>query len=618
MVRRPHRMFDKLSELLTRHSSMIRSLTIGLRAWLAAIVIACAQGSIKADSPREVKNSPLQLALSDDGSVHRDFRPLTDGPLHESFLSSPNNYSRIRVERTPPDPIDERPTYEYVASGAQWMAGYWDWDPRRKDFIWVTGTWRVPPPGRTWISGYWTQDPKGWYRVEGFWSDRPIGELVYRYNAIPIHAFVEEPGAASGPNDIYVPGGYELDDSRLVWQPGYWDKGRAGWAWVPKRWIYRPKGWVFQKGFWDRTLEDRGSLHLPVQVSMSARDAKTVYQVVSSTIVSHITYRFIYGSEGQPSSNYDGYPGYYYDSSGSRHLYAEYGRLFSPEGYAYGSIWPQRDVLTAQVLSVLALLPGESQGMVTSISKGDWAIALTQVDDLQKPRAQKLIQDGADEARAKTGIANFVKALCYCKLYALSKHRNCTFGSYLMLAESTAHRAQKDIEEVVRHQDSKGETFSVPTLKLRQILAEIYYSLGNDKAALNQLRCITYYRSQCDQRSRAAAHKRIAVIMFNREDYMRGSEELAEAYRLDHDPKIERSRGQFPIAYRNRESLRAGPFFDFASDQSLEDDWHAAFGPGLDSTIDGMSSAVEPMTSTRRGGTEGENDRVERTSLRRP
>ena len=30
----------------------------------------------------------------------------------------------------------------------QWIEGYWQWDDSQKDYVWVTGTWRVPPPTR--------------------------------------------------------------------------------------------------------------------------------------------------------------------------------------------------------------------------------------------------------------------------------------------------------------------------------------------------------------------------------------------------------------------------------------------------------------------------------------
>ena len=49
--------------------------------------------------------------------------------------------------------------------------------PGQNDYVWVTGTWRDPPPGRFWVNGYWKRDDKGWYRVPGFWSDRQTDRI---------------------------------------------------------------------------------------------------------------------------------------------------------------------------------------------------------------------------------------------------------------------------------------------------------------------------------------------------------------------------------------------------------------------------------------------------------
>ncbi|MEA2632563.1 MAG: hypothetical protein QOE66_2782, partial [Chloroflexota bacterium] len=65
-------------------------------------------------------------------------------------------------------PIVERPGGVPPSPNSQWVEGYWEWDGRRKDFVWMTGIWRVPPPGTFWVNGYWRRDDRGWYRVPGF------------------------------------------------------------------------------------------------------------------------------------------------------------------------------------------------------------------------------------------------------------------------------------------------------------------------------------------------------------------------------------------------------------------------------------------------------------------
>ncbi len=69
-------------------------------------------------------------------------RPLTEGPLHEAFLSPRKDRLPLRIEKGPPAPLTERPAVDPPSPSAEWIEGYWEWDAGRKDFIWVTGTWR--------------------------------------------------------------------------------------------------------------------------------------------------------------------------------------------------------------------------------------------------------------------------------------------------------------------------------------------------------------------------------------------------------------------------------------------------------------------------------------------
>src|SRR5579859_3716640 len=99
-------------------------------------------------------------------------RQLAEGPLHEAFLSPARDNDPDHIDKAPPQPITERPGVDRPSADAQWIEGYWQWEPTKKDFVWTTGTWRVPPPGKFWVNGFWKRDDKGWYRVGGFWSDR--------------------------------------------------------------------------------------------------------------------------------------------------------------------------------------------------------------------------------------------------------------------------------------------------------------------------------------------------------------------------------------------------------------------------------------------------------------
>ena len=94
---------------------------------------------------------PAADGLQQGGNPFRDssadskrlVKPLMEGPLHEAFLSPRKDRDPSRVEKAPPPPLSERPGIEPPSATAEWIQGYWEWDAGRKDFVWVTGTWRV-------------------------------------------------------------------------------------------------------------------------------------------------------------------------------------------------------------------------------------------------------------------------------------------------------------------------------------------------------------------------------------------------------------------------------------------------------------------------------------------
>ena len=61
--------------------------------------------------------------------------------------------------------IAERPSTPKPDRRAQWVPGYWDWDQARNEYVWMSGTWQVPPGGSMWVAGRWMRDSEGWYRV---------------------------------------------------------------------------------------------------------------------------------------------------------------------------------------------------------------------------------------------------------------------------------------------------------------------------------------------------------------------------------------------------------------------------------------------------------------------
>jgi hypothetical protein len=271
-----------------------------------------AQNAPETDLAPLVINDPAQNPAATPGDPR--LKPMTEGPVHEAFLSKAKDREPAHVPKAPPDPVVERPAVDPPNEKAQWIEGYWDWDLAKGDFVWVTGTWRVAPPGRLWVNSYWKRDEKGWFRVPGFWSDRKTERIDYRKTGPPADRPDENVGESPGADHFYVPGVWVPDGDGVAWRKGFWAKAQTSWSWVPAQWIRQPEGWVFQEGFWDRTLEDRGTLFTPAQVmpTTSGTTGPMVYQPLSQ--VSPQDYGLLYGAFGRPNSNYDGYPGGYYDN----------------------------------------------------------------------------------------------------------------------------------------------------------------------------------------------------------------------------------------------------------------------------------------------------------------
>src|SRR5262249_9715476 len=161
---------------LAESTEMNRACVIGLGVCLTVIPWT---GAYKAARAEQAPGAPVVQPNAAEAPANGALAPapepkavvaLSDGPVHAAVISPPKNQQPVRIDQSPPVPIVERPAVDAPSPNAVWIAGYWDWDTTRKDFVWVTGTWRVPPPGRFWVNTYWKRDDQGWYRVPGFWS----------------------------------------------------------------------------------------------------------------------------------------------------------------------------------------------------------------------------------------------------------------------------------------------------------------------------------------------------------------------------------------------------------------------------------------------------------------
>ena len=190
---------------------------------------------------------------------------LTRGPIHEAF-AEPINFNPKPgplIPRQPPANIEEIPPDQKPdGDNVGWIPGYWHWDDEKNEFLWVSGFWRVIPPGRQWIPGYWNQVENRWQWVSGYWASQEQKEAVYLPE--PPASLENGPVTPQPSNDqIWVPGTWVYRETRYMWQPGYWVVAAPGWIWTPATYVWTPCGYVFVDGYWDYSIRRRGCLFAP-------------------------------------------------------------------------------------------------------------------------------------------------------------------------------------------------------------------------------------------------------------------------------------------------------------------------------------------------------------------
>ncbi len=225
--------------------------------------------------PLPIPGQPVQPAQGDGIEV------LARGPVHEAFASTAEApVASPVVAKQPPEPIEELPPDQKPAGdNVQWIPGYWSWDEEGSQFIWISGFWRQPPPGRAWIPGAWREVKGGWQYVPGFWQElaprqpqqpqQPLAQVQPEIEYLPQPPQSLEIGpsnAAPSITSVYVPGSW-VWRGKYFWRPGVWVEHRADWVWAPARYHWTPAGYVFCDGYWDYPLSTRGVLFAPVVVS---------------------------------------------------------------------------------------------------------------------------------------------------------------------------------------------------------------------------------------------------------------------------------------------------------------------------------------------------------------
>ena len=222
---------------------------------LLTIIVLASLGATQEPSPT-AKDVPLQ------DPIQVQLR----GPLHEAFAQpfDVNSEPGPMIPKEPPPPIPEDPPEQRPdAENAQWISGYWAWDARQQQFMWVSGVYRVPPQGRNFVPGYWQRTNEGWRWVQGFWSNTNQPDVPY---APEPPATLDDGPAMPQPdiNSIYIPGVWVYRDGRFIWRPGYYAPALAGRVWHPPQYYWTPSGYIFVDGYWDWPFEDRGLVFAPV------------------------------------------------------------------------------------------------------------------------------------------------------------------------------------------------------------------------------------------------------------------------------------------------------------------------------------------------------------------
>ena len=167
------------------------------------------------------------------------------------------------IPKAPPEPIEEHaPNQKPQGENSVWIPGYWSFDDEKKDYVWVSGIWRVTPPGRAWMPGHWQSVQGGFQWVPGFWSLATQSHVDYLPPPPPPADAV--PGPAPWPGLDYAPGCWVYGGTHYLWRPGFWHLHRPGWIWIPASYAWTPAGCVFVEGYWDHPLQLRGLLFAPV------------------------------------------------------------------------------------------------------------------------------------------------------------------------------------------------------------------------------------------------------------------------------------------------------------------------------------------------------------------
>ena len=240
---------------MIRQSCLFRSAMFGLG------VIAVLAATSRAQPP------PKAGSLPNDVSVQTGVEVQTRGPIHEAFaaLAIRGPRSSPVISTPPPELIEELiPEQRPEGDNSQWIPGYWAWNDDSDAFLWVSGTYRIVPPGRHWVPGYFNRTEDGWQWIAGFWDDVKNDIDLLPAPPDPVDEAIPPPPAEAS---IYQPGCWVYHGGQYMWRSGFYLPYREDWLWTPASYYWTPGGYIFNEGYWDYPWQRRGLLFAPVMFS---------------------------------------------------------------------------------------------------------------------------------------------------------------------------------------------------------------------------------------------------------------------------------------------------------------------------------------------------------------
>lgn len=233
---------------------------------------------------------------------------LAAGIVHEAFAVPPAGLrlvADITAPRMPPQPLREIPPTLEPNSKLEWIAGHWNWDVKRRAFVWVTGVLRRAPENRRWISGKWRVIAGTVRWFPGRWVRDGVQRITLpnRPQQPPREIIPNAPS----PDHFWRAGQWVIQGKQVIWRKGAWVVGRDDRVWSPSRVIRVERGWRIVEGHWDYPLSQRGRLFAPVFFAQTAAarvlNVNNVPRWTAAEILRHLfidrtTGRFVHGVAG--------------------------------------------------------------------------------------------------------------------------------------------------------------------------------------------------------------------------------------------------------------------------------------------------------------------------------